>query len=282
MWAGDINTLKNLTLQAWGDDKSQPPLKMAIEDNDGNSPFSLAFLLGHHDMAKAILDIVKAQWTPQETPNVRYAMKTGQESDDDDSEGTLSEDEVNSNNSYQPPEVDEMVDMMLEETYKETHTIDNIGQVSMQVDSHIQPLAVITKDYEHFALEDGAYKRKGRGSLIQYCIRMEDPQGLKLLLELAQEWAKESVEEGETMDEPVKTFVLPEEDFKAAVQQGNTSMLGMIIKKTGAGIPLDHLVKKSGAELERKPRYYQGLTVYGKKRFVSEHYSTPSVIRDEC
>jgi hypothetical protein len=40
----------------------------------------------------------------------------------------------------------------------------------------------------------------------------------------------------------------------------------MIIKRTGAGIPLDHLVKKSGVEIKKKPRYYQGLTVYGKKR----------------
>ena len=27
-----------------------------------------------------------------------------------------------------------------------------------------------------------------------------------------------------------------------------------------------HLVKKSGVSMQGKPRYYQGLTVYGKKR----------------
>lgn len=52
------------------------------------------------------------------------------------------------------------------------------------------------------------------------------------------------------------------------MNHGKTQMLALIIKRTGAGIPLDHLVKKSGVELKQKPRYYQGLTVYGKKRYV--------------
>lgn len=259
-----------MTLQAWGEDKSQPPLKMAVEDADGNSAFSLAFQLGHRDMAKSVLEIVKAQWAPEDTPNVRYKIRTGQESDDDESE-THSEDEVNSNDSYQPPSEDEMIEEKLEDAY----TIDNIGQVSMQVDSHVQPLTVITKDYRRIVIEDGEYKAQGRGSLIQHYIRMEDSQSLKTLLELAQEWAKENVEEGETLDDPVKAFMFSEEDFKIAVQQANPNILGMIIKKTGAGIPLDHLVKKSGAEIEKKPRYYQGLTVYGKKRLVKPRQKPP-------
>lgn len=35
---------------------------------------------------------------------------------------------------------------------------------------------------------------------------------------------------------------------------------------TGVGIPLNALVQKSGVEIKSKPRYYQGLSVGGKKR----------------
>tara|TARA_R110002033_G_scaffold137455_1_gene176715 strand:- start:12 stop:416 length:405 start_codon:yes stop_codon:yes gene_type:complete len=35
---------------------------------------------------------------------------------------------------------------------------------------------------------------------------------------------------------------------------------------TAVGIPLNALIKKSGVEIKTKPRYYQGLTVGGKKR----------------
>jgi hypothetical protein len=43
-------------------------------------------------------------------------------------------------------------------------------------------------------------------------------------------------------------------------------MLSIMVKSTGVGIPLNALVKKSGVELETKPKYYQGLSVGGKKR----------------
>jgi hypothetical protein len=38
------------------------------------------------------------------------------------------------------------------------------------------------------------------------------------------------------------------------------------IRLTGVGIPLNELIKTSGVELKTKPRYYQGLSVGGKKR----------------
>lgn len=43
-------------------------------------------------------------------------------------------------------------------------------------------------------------------------------------------------------------------------------MLAEVIKRTGAGLPLEEMVKDSGIEIEEPPEYYQGLTVYGKKR----------------
>jgi hypothetical protein len=37
-------------------------------------------------------------------------------------------------------------------------------------------------------------------------------------------------------------------------------------KATGVGIPLNELIATSGVEIKTKPRYYQGLSVGGKKR----------------
>jgi len=38
------------------------------------------------------------------------------------------------------------------------------------------------------------------------------------------------------------------------------------VQATGVGIPLNDLIKKSGVEIKTKPKYYQGLSVGGKKR----------------
>lgn len=38
-----------------------------------------------------------------------------------------------------------------------------------------------------------------------------------------------------------------------------------MIKLTGAELPLDALIKQSGLQEEKKPKYYQGLSIGGKK-----------------
>lgn len=44
-----------------------------------------------------------------------------------------------------------------------------------------------------------------------------------------------------------------------------TEIIGEIIESTGAAIPLQKLVKTSGAEIKEKPRYYQRLSVHEQK-----------------
>ena len=78
---------------------------------------------------------------------------------------------------------------------------------------------------------------------------------------------KDSIHEGDNNNPDTfpRDFIFPSKSYHYAITNGKTQLLGMIIKRTGAGIPLDHLVKKSGVKINKKPRYYQGLTVYGKK-----------------
>ncbi|PTB62951.1 ankyrin [Trichoderma citrinoviride] len=253
-WTGDVETIKSLTLRAWGPNNEQPPCKMAIYDNSQNSPFSVAFLRGHHNAAKAILEIIRAQWSAPEKEKVRYKMQSrddGDESEDNDDDG----DESESDNELR----------IVSEAIDKAFTIDDVGQISMQVKSHVRPMDVITGIAHRVIMKDDAPPELGGiASLLRQAIEAEDTTSLKMLLGLMKEY--EGLELTGDEEDTSKRFNMDSSDFLFAVQSGNTEALSLLIKRTGAGIPLDHLVKKSGAELKQKPRYYQGLTVYGKKR----------------
>ena len=97
-------------------------------------------------------------------------------------------------------------------------------------------------------------------------ILKNDMRGLKFLLEVGEHLSAQRFDP----DEEVSGFYsFPDSEFRCAVELGRVELLKEIIKRTGAGLPLEHLIKDTGLELKEKPRYYQGLTVYGKKRYVS-------------
>ena len=109
-------------------------------------------------------------------------------------------------------------------------------------------------------------------------------KGLKFLLEVCELWGTQKSGDDE---EASGFYTVPDSEFSRAVELGRVEMLGEIIKRTGAGLPLEHLVKDTGVELKVKPRYYEGLTVYGKKRFVITprtmflHFQTDSFPRND-
>lgn len=255
-WTGDIEKIKTLSLQAWGPEQDQPPLKMAVEDNMGNTPFSVAFIRGHHDTAQAILEIVKAQWSPVDKEKVRFKMEQRDEDEYDDSE-----DEGSDGSEDNEPRI-------VSETVDKKFTIDNIGQVSMQVKSHTRPIDVINERVPNFHMEGDKVVHDGSGrSLFIHVFNRDDTAGLKALLDMAQHYAGQKMEGDEEEEEGSSgSFTFSQYDFQWAVEEGKSRLLALVIKRTGAGIPLDHLVRKSGVEMKKKPRYYQGLTVYGKKR----------------
>lgn len=256
-----MDRIKELTLQAWGPNKDQPPLKMSIQDDGHNTPFSLAFCRGHLDVAKAVLEIIKAQWSPKDKDDVRYKIKGA----DDDEKG-YSDENPDSDDEDEPKVVSEKV--------VDKFTIDTVGQVSMQVESHDTPFEVIMSQACTFRAEDSRSKSdlsdmtSQNRHLFTHCLAEDDSVGLKFLLDQAQHWVKDGTHQGDD-DDPdslPRDFVFPNDAYHYAITNGKTQLLGMVIKRTGAGIPLDHLVKKSGVKINKKPRYYQGLTVYGKKR----------------
>lgn len=258
-WDGDHEKIKSLTLQPWGPDESNKPLKADITDVHNNSPFSIAFLRGHLETARFILEAVQAQWTPKEEEDVRYKLRDDDEEEEYDSE--CSEDDSEDSDGDSNPEI-------VTEKINKALAIDNVGELSMQVISHSRPLTILTKSY-NFRITNKA-KLEGssaveNGTLFQYVLQEDDADALKWLLDTAQNYSEPSTD-SEDEHRDAKTFTFPVSDFTWAVSHGRVNLLRTIIKRTGAGLPLDHLIKKSGVEVKAKPRFYQGLTVYGKKR----------------
>jgi hypothetical protein len=134
---GDLETIKTLTLTSWDDAKEEAPLKIAVHDQNFNNPFSLAFSRGHHDVAKAVLEIAQAQWVPFEKPKTRYTMQEEADEDSDD-DSTGSGDVSITSDDSQPRIYGRIVD--------EQFTIYNVGQVSMKVNSHTKPLEIVRWD----------------------------------------------------------------------------------------------------------------------------------------
>lgn len=104
------------------------------------------------------------------------------------------------------------------------------------------------------------------GNLFQLAIYLDDIELMHFLLTATEDYTlrKNVNAEGST----ARFFRFEEADFLYAIRLSRTRLLELIIKRTGAGIPLDDLVKKSGVEMEviERPKYYQGLSVHGKKR----------------
>ncbi|EON97988.1 putative ankyrin repeat protein [Phaeoacremonium minimum UCRPA7] len=249
-WEGDLEKIKSLTLQSWDKENNEPPLQIAVNEKQGSTPFSLALLRGHLHVAKAILEIVHAQYSPTDKDAVRYDMEKDNDYESDcysDSASNDGEIEIYSH------KVDEQA------------TIENIGQVSMQVKSHIKPQAFMAWETPTFTFRDGKVEETDDKKLspLNFAIKNNDQRLVKFLLDLEVHYASLKFDKD---DEPTKFVPFPDQAFLYAIGQGRTEILAYIIKRTGAGIPLEELVKTSGVEIKEKPRYYQGLTVYGKKR----------------
>ncbi|KAK1754894.1 Ankycorbin [Echria macrotheca] len=254
-WSGDLEKIKTLTLTSWDEEKSEAPLKIAVKDTYGNNPFSLAFFRGHFDVAKSILEIAQAQYSPKEKPKTRFTMDGGDESeeysDDEDADSSHS-------NESEPRIYSQIVGGEF--------TIENVGQVSMKVNSRTKPMDLLTwacrgpfERSESSKIDAPVFA----GSPFDIAIESNNMKHLQLLLDLAEHYTSQKLDDE---DEVRGFYTFPDNSFELAISRGRTGLLTEIIRRTGAGLPLESLVQQSGVELKVKPRYYQGLTVYGQKR----------------
>lgn len=87
--------------------------------------------------------------------------------------------------------------------------------------------------------------------VLQYAIYLDDTDLLSFLFDLCP-----SVTDGNT----------GKIDFNMAIKLGSLGCLSLIIRRTAAGLPLDKLADTYGVAAVEKPKYYQGLSIRGKKR----------------
>ncbi|KAK0126771.1 hypothetical protein ONS95_008352 [Cadophora gregata] len=253
-WDNDLDTLKAMTLAPWTWVEGSPlegPLKIAISDGNGFSPFSIAVLRGHYDLARKIVEISMAQYHKDDgiSSRKRWTMRN------DDSD-----DEYDSDDSY---EDDHEHLPIYAELVSDKFTVDNLGEVSNIVKSNVLPLQMIEWNCmpQRF-LESAEQDQPSRSSLLEHAVLSNNMQLLKFMLELGAEQQALAAEE----EDDQTCYTIGQSVFLTAIQKGRTDMLAEMIKATGVGIPLNALIKKSGIEIKTKPRYYQGLSVGGKKR----------------
>ncbi|KAL2862382.1 ankyrin repeat protein [Aspergillus lucknowensis] len=247
-WSGDIETIKSLTLGACAPNKERRPLEIGVTDHRDFSAFSLAILRGHLDAASAIIAIAMAQYMPVDRgQTTRYRMQ-----DDADSDNDSYDSDANSENFHIKSHV---VDA--------EYTTENVGEAPKDVESKISPLSVLHVPSTIHLFVDQSKLSEGEriGDLIQYAIWKDDVELLNHLIDLGQELVAMKKYEFHS-----PAYTVSHDQFLKAIRLGRLRCLEVLIKRTGAGLPLDKLAEKSGVEIKEKPKYYQGLSVHGKKR----------------
>ncbi|KAJ4358642.1 uncharacterized protein N0V89_003226 [Didymosphaeria variabile] len=258
-WDNDLETIKVLTLAPW---EGNDPLRVSVQDGEFNSIFGITILRGHRDLARALVEICYAQYQPPGEDDVkksRYRLAN----DDEDDESETSD------------------VALYEEIVDDKFTIENIGELSTQVKSRVSPLSfmaasVQTWNYVKYFLPEmqitcGIDNRKidipGRIDstcfIGTWAVITNDKSLFSFLLDLDVEWTDRLAKrlDGSSGIPSFSGF-----DFKFAIEYGRTELLADMIKHSGAGIELESLVKNSGVKYREKPKYYQGLSVHGKKR----------------
>jgi hypothetical protein len=139
-------------------------------------------------------------------------------------------------------------------------TINNLAEVSATVKSDVLPITMIEWPCMAKRFNDSDQGDTTSISLLQYAVDSDNMALARFILQLERELVVLPVNQDGNLTRDIKVA------FYDAVRRGRTSILAEMIRITGAGIPFDNLAKRSGLEIKEKPKYYQGLTVGGKKR----------------
>ena len=275
-WKGDIELVKSLCMN------NEHPLRVAVQDMAGFSPWSIAVVRGHKALADAILNIATIQYSPKKD-EVRYRYRLAGKDDSDEDDG------ISDADNDEP--------RVLRDLVSDKFTVDDVTALADASKSSVSPMEMLTWEPELWRLYGGisedekrafalpkpryhAYvhprtneswawfhqvlpqvRKRCKTSLARYAIVKNDKSLLQYVVRTATDLLASTDD-----DDASKVFNISNADFSLALKLGRTELIGEIFKTTGAGIPLDAMAKSSGVQLEEKPKYYQGLTVYGKKR----------------
>ncbi|QIX01016.1 hypothetical protein AMS68_006533 [Peltaster fructicola] len=273
-WRGDVEAVRSYALMPWTDSEGtqQSSLEISSQDAMGFTPFAIAILRGHYELADIILQLAKAQYSPTvEDRDRRRVRLRGQ--GDDGNDHTDSEDDNSES------------DIPLEtEIIGDKFTVDNVGEVAASARSTHQPSAMLKwgwgvndctffnpknvkcsstqKDEDECEQSNRSLLQRPQ-NLIQWAIWQGDTKALGFLLDAGTRYRPTNTEQG--TEDPVP-FSVSRDDFLYAISANDPQCVSILIKSTCAGVPLQQFIKKSGTELDEKPKYYQGLSVRGVKK----------------
>lgn len=260
--------------------RKEQPLQIAVQDAAGFSPFSLALVRGHRELASIALEVATAQYQPAENEaKYRYRLRGAEDG------------EVYSDVSAESDTDDDR--MVLKQIVDDQFTVGDDTALADNVKSKISPLTILEWDVELWRTHKGsstdkeyplyvthhhierhqksswAYfnealndtRRGCKESLIRRAVTKNDLPLLKFILRTGMDLMALKADQDDS-----RIYQINSKEFEQAVQLGHTDLVAEIIKVTGAAVPLQKMVSSSGVVLDEVPRYYQGLSVYGKKR----------------
>jgi hypothetical protein len=91
-WNNDLETVKKLTLAPWESDTNpteMAPLQVAVQDMNGFSPFSIAILRGHRELAKKMIEICATQYHKDAGLNSKQRWNVMPDNSDDESDSDV-------------------------------------------------------------------------------------------------------------------------------------------------------------------------------------------------
>ena len=265
VWEGDVATVKSMTLSNWGPSGESLPLQIAVRDSNNVAPFAIAVYRGHTSLAKVILEIAQAQYQPPDPAKARtmYAIDgdSDKQSDDDgqlnihselvDEDFTIADIGALAGTIKSKTSALEMLSWSAQ-TWRFSEKPESKAKLDLCLASRSQLVQscrweVYLSPRENF---DRAWRERTMlsGSLLHYAIAKESTDLVRFLLQCGSDNAAPA-----GLPEP-KQFTIEPGDWLFAIERGNTQILAELIKATGAGMPLEYLVKQSGVEEAEKPR----------------------------
>ncbi|CAI6337715.1 unnamed protein product [Periconia digitata] len=256
VWDNDLDTVKALTLSPWGADNR--PLEVAVTDSVDCSTFAIAVMRGHLDLAQALVEISYAQYDPKinDRPNLYRYRLGAQDNSDSDSDSDS--------------------DIELEEEATDEEFTVNIGEAVTETRSGTSPLGFMGSYFpvnhytslflpakSHFTYGTEGIQRpmEEKQDMEAYAIATNDASLFAFMVDLKTKWTELTQQKaGESPQ------IVSFDAFPMAMVCGRTEFMEEMIRRGGAGMELESLVKRSGVQLQEKPKYYQGLSIHGKKR----------------
>ncbi|KLJ08785.1 hypothetical protein EMPG_15784 [Blastomyces silverae] len=297
-WDGDIKKVKQLTTEQTTTKNLRSSLRLtATLKARSMDIFTIAVARGHFELAKFILQHVDAhQCKPGTKISTRkvYGVVV-----DNDSDNYSDNDSYNSDS--EPDDSDNEGVRVHFDVVNDQQTIDDVREADvgkyntsalcllnrsrdMSIFLGDENVNAMKREYGSVAdgymsswrrnpavasVDMGKVKTNRFIDLMNFAVQRNDMATVKFLVEQTTHYLTNSPGEvnGIVSCEAGHKFItVGPEILNMCMKDGRTEMLGYLMSKTGLGFPFEALMKEAGIKAETEPKYYRGLSVYGKKR----------------